>query len=301
MKMKSILKVDNLVKTYGKLQVLNNLSFEVQNGDIYGFLGPNGAGKSTTLRIILGLVKSDKGNIDFLNQKINFNSKNYLSNIGALIERPDFYGNLSAYDNLWLIAEMSDLSNPSNRINEVLELVNLFHRAKSNVKTFSQGMKQRLGIAQAILHRPSFVILDEPSNGLDPQGQADVREIIRSINRDDKITVLFSSHILSEVEEICNRMLIINNGQKIKEGSVAELMGEDSMHVSLRTDEIDKLTEYLKSNGYKFSVDKTQVYVEIKESDIPDLIKRIISNHISLFEINQNRSLENYFLKLTNN
>lgn len=299
--MNTILKVDNLVKTYGKLQVLNNLSFEVQNGDIYGFLGPNGAGKSTTLRIILGLVKSDKGNIDFLNQKINFNSKNYLSNIGALIERPDFYGNLSAYDNLWLIAEMSDLSNPSNRINEVLELVNLFHRAKSNVKTFSQGMKQRLGIAQAILHRPSFVILDEPSNGLDPQGQADVREIIRSINRDDKITVLFSSHILSEVEEICNRMLIINNGQKIKEGSVAELMGEDSMHVSLRTDDIEKLKEYLKSNGYKFSVDKTQVYVEIKESDIPDLIKRIISNHISLFEINQNRSLENYFLKLTNN
>ncbi len=299
--MNTILKVDNLVKTYGKLQVLNNLSFEVQNGDIYGFLGPNGAGKSTTLRIILGLLKSDKGSIDFLNQKINFNSKNYLSNIGALIEQPDFYGNLSAYDNLWLIAEMSDLSNPSNRINEVLELVNLFNRAKSNVKTFSQGMKQRLGIAQAILHRPSFVILDEPSNGLDPQGQADVREIIRSINRDDKITVLFSSHILSEVEEICNRMLIINNGQKIKEGSVAELMGEDSMHVSLRTDEIDKLTEYLKSNGYKFSVDKTQVYVEIKESDIPDLIKRIISNHISLFEINQNRSLENYFLKLTNN
>lgn len=299
--MNTILKAENLVKTYGKLQVLNNLSFEVYKGDIYGFLGPNGAGKSTTLRIILGLVKSDSGRVTFLDEEINFNSKNYLKNLGALIERPDFYGNLSAYDNLWLIAEMSDLSNPNNRINEVLELVNLHHRAKSNVKTFSQGMKQRLGIAQAILHKPNFVILDEPSNGLDPQGQADIREIIRSINRDDQITVLFSSHILSEVEEICNRMLIINKGQKIKEGTVVELMNEDTLNVSLRTDDVEKLKEFLEFNGYKFSLEKTQVFVQTKETEIPDLIKNITKQNINLFEINQNRSLEDYFLKLTNN
>lgn len=299
--MNTILKAENLVKTYGKLQVLNNLSFEVHKGDIYGFLGPNGAGKSTTLRIILGLVKVDSGRVTFLGEEINFNSKNYLQNLGALIERPDFYGNLSAYDNLWLIAEMSDLLNPNNRINEVLELVNLHHRAKSNVKTFSQGMKQRLGIAQAILHKPSFVILDEPSNGLDPQGQADIREIIRSINRDDQITVLFSSHILSEVEEICNRMLIINKGQKIKEGTVVELMNEDTLNVSLRTDDVEKLKEFLEFNGYKFSLEKTQIFVQTKETEIPDLIKNITTQNINLFEINQNRSLENYFLKLTNN
>lgn len=299
--MNTILKAENLVKTYSKLQVLNNLSFEVHKGDIYGFLGPNGAGKSTTLRIILGLVKSDSGRVTFLEEEINFNSKNYLQNLGALIERPDFYGNLSAYDNLWLIAEMSDLSNPNNRINEVLELVNLHHRAKSNVKTFSQGMKQRLGIAQAILHKPSFVILDEPSNGLDPQGQADIREIIRSINRDDQITVLFSSHILSEVEEICNRMLIINKGQKIKEGTVVELMNEDTLNVSLRTDDVEKLKEFLEFNAYKFSLEKTQIFVQTKETEIPDLIKNITSQNINLFEINQNRSLEDYFLKLTNN
>lgn len=298
--MNTILKVNNLYKSYGKLPVLSDLSFEVQEGDIYGFLGPNGAGKSTTLRIILGLIKSDKGQIDFLNQKIHFNTKKYLNNIGALIERPDFYGNLSAYDNLWLIAEMSDLSNPQNRINEVLELVSLSKRKNSRVKTYSQGMKQRLGIAQAILHRPSFVILDEPSNGLDPQGQADVREIIRSINHYDKITILFSSHILSEVEEICNRMLIINNGKKVKEGSVAELMSEDSMHVTLRTDNFEKLINVLNSYGYKFSAKKSQVVVDIKEFDIPELIRKITNDNINIYEINQNRSLENYFLTLTN-
>ncbi len=298
--MNTILKVDNLVKTYGKFQVLNNLSFEVHQGDIYGFLGPNGAGKSTTLRIILGLVKSDSGSINFSNQKIHFNSKKYLSKIGALIERPDFYGNLSAFDNLWMIAEMSDLSNPTNRIHEVLELVNLIQRKKSKVKTFSQGMKQRLGIAQAILHKPSFVILDEPSNGLDPQGQADVREIIRSINRDDGITILFSSHILSEVEEICNRMLIINSGQKIKEGFVDELMNEDKLHVTVKADNINKLISIIQAEGYDYYINNSKVMVDIREADIPYLIKIIAKSNLEIYEINQNRSLENYFLKLTN-
>lgn len=299
--METILKVENLQKSFGNFQVLNNLSFEVHEGDIYGFLGPNGAGKSTTLRIILGLVKSNGGKITFLGNPINFNEKNYLKDIGALIERPDFYGNLSAYDNLWMIAELSNLLNPSNRINEVLDLVNLLPRSKSKVKTFSQGMKQRLGIAQAILHKPKFVILDEPSNGLDPQGQADIRRIIRNINQDDKITILFSSHILSEVEEICNRMLIINNGQKIKEGKVAELMSEDKMQVSIRVDDVQKLAELLSSAGYNFFVDTYQAFAEIKEDEIPQLVQNIVANKIKIFEVNQNRSLENYFLKLTKN
>lgn len=298
--MNTILQVENLIKSYGKFKVLDNLSFNVQDGDIYGFLGPNGAGKSTSLRIILGLVKSDSGNIAFMGKPISFKSKDYLQNIGALIERPDFYGNLSAYDNLWLIAELSDLNNPSNRINEVLELVNLNTRKKSNVKTFSQGMKQRLGIAQAILHKPKFVILDEPSNGLDPQGQADVREIIRSINKDDKITILFSSHILSEVEEICNRMLIINNGKKIREGKVIDLMSEENMHISIKTDNTEKLIDLLITDGYSYAIDSGQLIVNLKESEIPCLIKKINQRNLNLYEVNQNRSLENYFLKLTN-
>lgn len=298
--MRKILKVESLIKSFGKLKVLDNLSFEVNEGDIYGFLGPNGAGKSTTLRIILGLVNVDSGNITFMGNKITKKSKDYLNHIGALIERPDFYGNLSAYDNLWLIAEISNMHSPNNRINEVLELVNLLPRKKSNVKTFSQGMKQRLGIAQAILHKPKFVILDEPSNGLDPQGQADVREIIRTINRDDGITILFSSHILSEVEEICNRMLIINNGSKIKEGGVNELMSEDTLNVSIRTDDISKLINILNENNYSYSIISKHIIVEIKEMEIPELIKIISSKNTNIYEINQNRSLENFFLKVTN-
>lgn len=299
--MTTILKVENLQKSFGNFQVLNQLSFEVYKGDIYGFLGPNGAGKSTTLRIILGLVKSDNGKITFLGNTISFYDKYYLKDIGALIERPDFYGNLSAYDNLWMIAELSNLINPSNRINEVLDLVNLLPRKKSKVKTFSQGMKQRLGIAQAILHKPKFVILDEPSNGLDPQGQADIRNIIRTINQHDNITILFSSHILSEVEEICNRMLIINNGRKIKEGKVDELMSEDRMQVSIRVDNMQKLIDLLSSLGYIFFVDTNQIFTEIKENEIPQLVQNIVANNINIFEVNQNRSLENYFLKLTKN
>lgn len=298
--MNKILQVENLNKSFGKLKVLDNLSFNVQFGDIYGFLGPNGAGKSTSLRILLGLVQSDSGNITFMDKPISPKSKNYLKNIGALIERPDFYGNLSAYDNLWLIAELSELKNPSNRINEVLELVNLFPRKKSKVKTFSQGMKQRLGIAQAILHKPQFVILDEPSNGLDPQGQSDVRDIIRSINRNDKITILFSSHILFEVEEICNRMLIINNGKKIREGNVADLMREENMHISIRTDNSEKLIDLLTSEGYLFTMASCHVVVDLKETEIPILVKKINQSNINIYEVNQNRSLENYFLKLTN-
>lgn len=298
--MRKILKVESLIKSFGKLKVLDNLSFEVNEGDIYGFLGPNGAGKSTTLRIILGLVNADGGSITFMDNKITKKSKDYLNHIGALIERPDFYGNLSAYDNLWLIAEMSNMHSPNNRINEVLELVNLLPRKKSNVKTFSQGMKQRLGIAQAILHKPKFVILDEPSNGLDPQGQADVREIIRTINKDDGITILFSSHILSEVEEICNRMLIINNGSKIKEGGVNELMSEDTLNVSIRTDDISKLINILNENNYSYSIISKHIIVEIKEMEIPELIKIISSKNTNIYEINQNRSLENFFLKVTN-
>ena len=299
--MDKILEVKNLVKKFGDFTAVNDLSFDVFEGDVYGFLGPNGAGKSTTLRMILGLIYSNAGQINFLGEQLKHDSRNYLNQIGALIERPDFYGNLSAFDNLKILGEMSKISNLDNRIIEVLEQVNLIKRKDSKVKTFSQGMKQRLGIAQAIIHKPKLVILDEPSNGLDPQGQYDIKKLIKSINKDMGITVLFSSHILTEVEEVCNRMIIINNGSKIKEGNVADLMNEDVLNVSIKSSNNEKMIETIINLPYKFNKLENGIIMELQESKIPSVVKYLTEHNIEILELNQNRSLENYFLKIINN
>ena len=181
MEIKKILSVKNLNKSFGEFKAVNNINLQVNQGDIYGFLGPNGAGKSTTLRMILGLIKPDNGEI-LINGKSNSGSnRNFLTSIGALIEKPDFYKNLSAYDNLKILYKMSKLKD-INRISEVLKEVDLWDKKNQKVGGFSQGMKQRLGIAQTLMHQPSLIILDEPSNGLDPQGQSDMRSLILRIN-----------------------------------------------------------------------------------------------------------------------
>jgi len=186
------------------------------------------------------------------------------------------------------------------RVKEVLELVGLWDRKDSKVKTFSQGMKQRLGIAQAIVHKPELVILDEPTNGLDPQGQADIRQIIRTINTEDKITVIFSSHVLKEVEDICNRMIIINKGTKIKEGTVDALMLEDELRVSLKTTQPEKMIQLLQKMDIKHQLSHNSISAWITETEIPNLVDRISGEQIQLLELKQNRSLEEYFLKTIN-
>ncbi|OIP81057.1 MAG: hypothetical protein AUK44_10745 [Porphyromonadaceae bacterium CG2_30_38_12] len=296
----ALLKIDHLSKNFGSFQALNQLSLEVYPGDIYGFLGPNGAGKSTTLRIFLGLIYADGGEITFKGEKISRYKRNYINKIGALIERPDFYGNLTAFDNLKILASLSGVEQINKRVQEVLELVGLWDRKASKVKTFSQGMKQRLGIAQAIVHKPELVILDEPTNGLDPQGQADIRKIIRNINTEDKITVIFSSHVLKEVEDICNRMVIINKGTKIKEGTVNALMLENELRVSLKTIQPEKMMQLLQQMELKHQLINDSIIVWITEPNIPQLVERITSERIQLLELKQNRSLEEYFLKAIN-
>jgi len=298
--MNSLLDIKELTKFFGNFQALDKMSLTVNEGDIYGFLGPNGAGKSTTLRILLGLIFADGGDINFMGKPIDHNHRSYLNHIGALIERPDFYGNLSAYNNLKILAQMSGLRNFSNRLEEVLDLVGLLPRKNSRVRTFSQGMKQRLGIAQAILHKPKLVILDEPTNGLDPQGQADIRQIIRTINQEDKITVIFSSHILKEVEDVCNRMIIINNGRKIKEGGVSELMNAEHLQISLKTDNYEKSVSLIQSNQYKYAFENNQLLVSISENEIPILIEKLTAEKLKIYEIRQHRSLEDYFLNAIN-
>lgn len=293
-----ILEIKNLHKLFGDFKAVNNISLQVNKGDIYGFLGPNGAGKSTTLRMVLGLIKPSEGNIFINNENISGNNRRYLNDIGALIEKPDFYKNLSALDNLKILYKMSKLKN-NHRIFEVLNEVDLWEKRNQKVGGFSQGMKQRLGIAQTLLHKPSLIILDEPSNGLDPQGQADMRELILRINKEMQITVIISSHILIEIEKIANRMVVINNGEKILEGNVRELMSKELLKVSLKSLDTVRLSEFLKSENIEIEVRNDDIIALINEESIPNVIRKITQKNIPISEVKQMRTLEELFLGLT--
>ena len=297
--MSVILEVNNLSKTYKNFKAIDDISFQVNKGDIYGFLGPNGAGKSTTLRMILGLIKPNSGEIKLNGSFINFKNKKYLNNIGALIERPDFYKNLSAYQNLKILYSMSRVNNPEI-IHDVLHEVDLFDRKDDKVGSYSQGMKQRLGIAQTLLHNPQVIILDEPSNGLDPQGQADMRELILKINKDKGITVIISSHILAEIEKIANRMIVINKGQKIIEGDVGQLMSSESIKLSIKTTSNKEIENFFNSRDIAYDSNDDLYTISWLENNIDQLVKELHDNNISIFEIKQLKTLEEYFLNLTN-
>ncbi len=293
-----LLEIQNLHKSFGDFKAVNNISLHVNKGDIYGFLGPNGAGKSTTLRMVLGLIKPNQGHI-FINKKnISGNNRKFLNDIGALIEKPDFYKNLSALDNLKILYKMSKLKN-DERIFEVLNEVDLWDKRNQKVGGFSQGMKQRLGIAQTLLHEPSLIILDEPSNGLDPQGQADMRELILRINKEMQITIIISSHILSEIEKIANRMVVINNGEKILEGNVNDLMAKELLKVSFKSSNTVQLSDFLKTENIEFEERNENIIALINEESIPNVIHKITQKNIPISEVKQMRTLEELFLGLT--
>src|SRR5688572_1754144 len=220
--MESVIKVTQLSKVFSEITAVSDLSFTVQKGDVYGFLGQNGAGKSTTIRMLLTLITPTGGSIEIFGYDLYKHRKEILRNTGAVIERPDLYKYLTAYETLELFAKMSGVKLSRANFMDQLELVGLAQRANSKVRTFSQGMKQRLGIAVALVHDPQLIMLDEPTNGLDPQGIADMRKLLAGLSRDFGKTVVVSSHLLNEIEMIANRILIIDRGEKIVEGSADE-------------------------------------------------------------------------------
>ena len=297
MENKKILSVKNLHKSFGDFKAVNNISLHVNQGDIYGFLGPNGAGKSTTLRMVLGLIRPNSGEILINGESNSGKNRNFLSSIGALIEKPDFYKNLSAYDNLRILFKMSRLKD-SNRISEVLKEVDLWDKKNQKVGGFSQGMKQRLGIAQTLMHQPSLIILDEPSNGLDPQGQSDMRNLILRINKEMGITVIISSHILSEIEKISNRMVVINKGEKIVEGNVQELMQNELLKVSFKSNNLKSISSFLTKQKIDFELTNENIVANINEENIPLILKTMVEENISISEMKQMRTLEELFLGL---
>ena len=296
------IELDGLCKNFRHIKAVDNLSLKVFKGDVYGFLGPNGAGKSTCIRMILSLIKPTAGKISVFGKELSANKLGILNRIGALIERPDFYNWLSAYKNLEILGKLSGVRELDKRIHEVLDLVGLEERAFSKVKTYSQGMKQRLGLAQSLLHDPDLIILDEPSNGLDPQGQKEMRNLIRTINAEKGITLLISSHILSEVEHIANRMVIINKGQAIVEGDVAQLLTESILNVYYTLGDPLKAEGHIMhsnwSNIFKGRINGRLLF-EMEKDQIPQLSDFFSEQGLTIFAIEPKRSLEDYFISIT--
>jgi ABC-type multidrug transport system ATPase subunit len=298
--MASIIQVQHLSKNYKDTLAVNDLSFTVNKGDIYGFLGQNGAGKSTTIRMLLTLIRPTAGEILLFGKKLGAHRAEILNKVGAVIEKPDLYKYLSAYDNLSIFAKLSGIKPTREKLMEKLHLVGLVERAGSKVKTFSQGMKQRLGIAVALVHDPELVILDEPTNGLDPQGIADIRKLILHLSHNLGKTVLISSHLLSEIEVVANRMIIIHKGQKIVEGNVADLLDPAHTLIEVETQNDPETKLKLEKTKWHPAIQPGKTLrLMMNKNEVPQLVKDLVSLQVSVLSVSSSHSLENYFLSLT--
>ena len=296
-----ILRTRQLGKRFGKRWAVKNLNLEVHRGDVFGFLGPNGAGKSTTIRMILSLIRPTVGETELFGYSLKSRRSEALRHVGGIVEKPDFYLYLSAYKNLEIVGALFGGVKRS-RILEVLDLVGLSTRAADRVKTYSHGMKQRLGIAQALLSDPNLVILDEPTNGLDPQGMKEVRDLILHLSHDQKKTVILSSHLLNEIEQVANRMVIINNGELVVQGEVGKLLDEGDKYVIVHArpkNKVESVLKRQKKKVKKYSVRGETFEVEMEFTDIPELTKALVSSGVQVHGLIPKRSLEDLFLSMT--
>lgn len=299
--MQTLLETKGLSKVYDQIHGIHNINIVVEQGDIYGFLGPNGSGKTTTIRTILDLIHADKGSIMINGSDVHHDFENAIKHVGAIVETPMFYDYLSGRANLQVIANY--YKNVSkDRINEVLRIVGLEQRANDRVKTYSLGMKQRLGIARALLHNPQLVILDEPTNGLDPQGMKEVRETIKRLATEEQITFFISTHLLNEVEQICNKVGILKEGKMIAQGKVRDLLAEDMETIEIVTEEKEAALKVAKSVDYIRSTEDTQkgILFRIDKGYSAQLTRWLIKNDINVkYAIPKSQSLEQYFFDIT--
>lgn len=296
-----IIQISNVHKQFGSFKAVDGISLSIDNGDIYGFLGPNGAGKSTTLRMLLSLIKPTAGSIEIMGRSLEKNRNDILAQIGSIIEKPDFYLYLSAKQNLWLLSKMYNQHIGVKRIQEVITQVGLKGRENDKVKTYSHGMKQRLGLAQALLHNPKLIILDEPTTGLDPQGIIELRELILQLKNEGK-TVILSSHILSEIELIADSMVIINKGQAVAQGKVSTLLGNDDVVVSIELEDVEKFKSAITNSQFVsvYSVlENNKAELKLAKNEIPHLVSWLNNNEIVFYTLNYKKRLEDYFLKIT--
>lgn len=299
--MTSLIEVTGLTKNFKEFTAVDALSFSVPRGEVYGFLGQNGAGKSTTIRMLLTLIKPTAGSIHILGKDLAHHRKEILQNVGAIIEKPDLYNYLTALENISLLARLSGIQLSKPVLMQHLERVGLKERAHSKVKTFSQGMKQRLGIACALVHNPPLIILDEPTNGLDPQGIADVRNLVLQLSREEGKTVFISSHLLSEMEMIADSMLIIDRGKKVAEGRVAELLHPSETLVQLQTDNNAATKLLLQQSRWQLYLQSGSegILLKMHREKVPELNSFLVVQGVAVYSLHARHSLEDYFLSLT--
>jgi ABC-2 type transport system ATP-binding protein len=295
-----VLATHQLTKRFGDVLAVDHLDLTVRRGDVFGFLGPNGAGKTTTIRMMVGLVFPTEGYAQILDHRLPHDRVAALKHVGGFVEVPAFYGNMSGRENLRMLGELSDDGSDA-RVDEVLDMVGLRERADSKVGEYSHGMNQRLGIAQALIHKPEVVILDEPTNGLDPQGMKDVRDLMRGLGAAGT-TVFLSSHLLHEVEQVCNRALIINKGRVVVEGPVSELRPEHSA-VKVLTRDQTRARQLLGAlvGSDNVSEDEEFLVVDGVDGQVPDLIEQLVREGVKIEAIvpAREQGLEDYFLGLT--
>ncbi|MEY5001678.1 MAG: hypothetical protein RLZZ211_1714 [Bacteroidota bacterium] len=298
-----IIEVRGLQKNFGNFAAVKDVSFTVNKGDVFGFLGPNGAGKSTTMRCMLSLIKPNAGQISIFGKNLFEERNAILAKVGSIVEKPDFYKYLSALKNLEIFARISGAEVSQKAIYETLEFVGLSGREKDKVGGFSHGMRQRLGIAQTLLHQPELVILDEPTTGLDPQGIIEVRDLILRLKHEQNKTVILSSHQLAEIELVANRMVIINKGQTIIEGAVAELMNAQETLLSVEL--LDKSTEAATLLLTEFPELKIEVIspkkleMNIEKKLVPLVNAKLVSNGFEVVALEPKRTLEDFFIQMT--
>jgi len=295
-----MIEVESLTKRYGRTTAVDGVSFRVERGEILGFLGPNGAGKSTTIRMLLSLVRPTDGHVELFGRALATARRELLGRVGGLVERPDFYLTLSGRRNLQIIAALRG-GVTDRSLDELLARVGLFDRRHDRVKTYSHGMKQRLGIAQALLGRPELVVLDEPTVGLDPQGIKEVRDLIVRLSAQEGTTVFLSSHLLHEIEQTATHMAIINRGSLVVQGEVRSLLSDREAAVRIEAEPADRALELVAGLPFVADVRRTGEWLEarIPRDRIPEVNRLLVQSGIQVRALAPKRSLEEFFLALT--
>ncbi len=295
----TVLEIKDLKKSFGKRKVIDGISLEVKEGEIYGFLGPNGSGKTTTIKMILRLIDADSGEIKVNGYDTKKQFEKAMEYIGAIVENPDMYRYMTGRDNLKLHARIRNVD--SKRIDEVLELVELKERADEKVGKYSLGMKQRLGLALTLLHKPKVLILDEPTNGLDPAGIKKLRDILKEISHKEGVAVFVSSHILSEMQLMCDKVAVIDNGKIVKTEEIAKVEEEKTEIVELRVKEVEKAVQILKEK-YEIEpkVEKNHIEITILTEQLPKVVKELAINDVEIKAvIPKEHTLEDIFFDAT--
>jgi len=297
--MEYIVQTENLSKSFGKEQAVSNINLKIRKGEIYGFLGPNGAGKTTTIRMLLGLMKPSSGTIKIFQKDLTKERINILAKVGSLVENPSYYPHLTAYENLEALRRI--LGVPKSRIDEVLEIVRLKDVANKKVKGFSLGMKQRLGIAASLLHNPELLILDEPTNGLDPSGIIEIRNLIKRLPSEYGMTVIISSHLLSEIDQMATQVGIVTKGKMIFQDSIEAMRRFAQPKVLIKVSNGEKGWRSLVANGIKAEhKDDLILFDECSDEKVAHIVQILVQEGISVYRVEEEkRSLEEIFLQMT--